>query len=144
MQCWHSSLKMPLGNQGLSDTILRPWLLSSFSPTNAKSKGRSLGKAERQSTKGKEETLHRSVPRDTVYIWLNQEWGIGPCLVARRLRTSHVGTGAKVQLSVGRDELGVQLATISICCTRPEGDSQENTNEVASYSPDTPNIVQLT
>ena len=39
----------------------------SFSSMNAKSKGRRLGKAERQSAKGKEKTLDRSVPSDTVH-----------------------------------------------------------------------------
>lgn len=41
----------------------------SFSSMSAKSKGRRLGKIEWQSAKGKEKTLDRSVPSNTVYIW---------------------------------------------------------------------------
>lgn len=49
----------------------------SFGSMSAKSKGRRLGKIEWQSAKGKEKTLDRSVPSNTVYIWFIRNEGNG-------------------------------------------------------------------
>ena len=67
----------------LTSSLFRPCLSSSwsqdgsFSFMSAKSKGRRVGKTEWQSAKGKEKTLDRPVPSNTVYIWFIRNEGNG-------------------------------------------------------------------